>query len=483
MKKILFLIFLACCVFSCKKEHPEPYPTAPTAPVVVNPPASNNPVVAVSISVDQTHPGYPISPVFEGLSYETAILTKDPGVLSAGNKVLVQLIRNLGAGMLRVGGDTSDETEWTGTARSAATPDNVLTTSDIDRLAAFAKATGWPVLFGLNLGNNNAAAAASEAQYASKSLGSKLYSLQFGNEPDVYHLYALRTPDYGIVNYKQDWENYFSAIQALVPEAAFSGPDNSYNTDYADAFADSENKKARLVDAHYYLTGPASNPSITYKNLLAPNYWLNTYMQKIGYAALRNNLQYRITETNNVYGGGKQGVSDVFASALWALDLMWTIAEHNGQGINFHGGSGLFYSPITNDNGIITARPEYYAMLAFKYGSDNATIIPVITGTLQYSYSAYAANCGDNTSTITLINKEEKTDISFTVQVSKTVASVQVTRLMAPEIVSTTGTTFAGSSVNADGSFTPTAIEQPKVNDKSFVVRVLAGSAVVITVR
>ncbi len=56
-----------------------------------------------------------------------------------------------------------------------------------------------------------------------------------------------------------------------------------------------------------------------------------------------------MAECNTVSQGGKIGVSNVFASALWALDYMWSVALSNGVGVNFHGGSISKYAPIVVD--------------------------------------------------------------------------------------------------------------------------------------
>ena len=62
-------------------------------------------------------------------------------------------------------------------------------------------------------------------------------------------------------------------------------------------------------------------------------------------------------------------------------------------------------------------------------------------------------------------------------------ANMQVVRLQAPAINASSGTTFAGSAVNADGTFAPAKQTLYALNSKSFAVTVPAGSAVVITVQ
>jgi hypothetical protein len=47
-----------------------------------------------------------------------------------------------------------------------------------------------------------------------------------------------------------------------------------------------------------------------------------------------------MTEGNTCYRGGKPGVSDVFASALWSADYALLLASNNYSGVNLHGGTG-----------------------------------------------------------------------------------------------------------------------------------------------
>jgi hypothetical protein len=45
---------------------------------------------------------------------------------------------------------------------------------------------------------------------------------------------------------------------------------------------------------------------------------------------------FRIDEMNSVACGGKAGVSDTFASALWALDTVFAVARSGADGVNIH---------------------------------------------------------------------------------------------------------------------------------------------------
>lgn len=468
MRKLYPALLLLLILASCKKD-------APTVP---------QPVVdgiPVTVKLEQDKRGNPISPRFEGLSYETALLVNNPGFLNVNNTALIQLLKNLGPGILRIGGNTSDEVTWAGTERSPSTPANTLTISDINRLSAFAEASGWKVIFGLNLGNNDVAAASNEAVYAANSLKNNLYCLQFGNEPDVFNLYTYRPRSYNYDGFKADWEAYYSAIRAKLPNVELAGPDVAYNGDWIRSFAADEGSRVKLISGHHYNSGPASNANIDYKKILAPNYIFANFLQSLNTAANKSRIPFRITECNSVYGGGKPGVSNIFAASIWALDMMWQVAASNGEGVNFHGGDGLFYSPVSTNNG--TLGPVYYAMLAFKYGSKNGVMIPAtLTGNKDIKCNSYGAANSDGTYSLTLINKDER-DVSFLVNLTRSAATAKIERLLAPAITSLDDFSFSGTKVAADGTFSPLSAEQVTVSDRKFVVNVKAGSAAVVTIR
>ena len=468
MNKFWLVILLAIVLVSCHKEHTDPQKQF----------ISNDHTVNVTFNGSAN--GTVIPSTFEGFSFETSILAEDVNFLNANNKVLIQLMKNIGPGMLRMGGASSDLTTWSGSARTAGTPLDIVTTSDIDRLSAFSKATNWPVLFGLNLANNDTGLASNEAAYVHQSLGSSLYAFQSGNEPDAYGPYTHhRNPSYNFSDFLSEWRAYRAAVQKAVPGAEFAGPDIAFNTSWISSFTDNEGYNTKLQDGHYYETGPASDPGIDYHSILGYSYKLSNVIGSFKASTSKTQPPFRVTECNNVYGGGKPGVSDIFASALWALDSMWILADNGCQGINFHTGVGLCYSPVIHENGTFVAKPEYYAMLAFKYGSTNGRTVSTTIDDSQY---CSAHTCLVNGAySITLINKSTDKNYDFNIVADKSISAIQVSRLTAPAITSTADITFAGSKVNADGSFKPSTIENFTINKTSFVVHVPAASAAVVT--
>lgn len=466
---------LLVCFCACRKENSDA-----TRP-------AKSPATPVTVIIDQHLSGYPVSHLFQGLSYETGLLTDDPNYLNENNTVLIQLLKNLGRGVLRIGGNSSDEIDWGGDDAGIDTLHRKLTRADINRLASFAKAINWPVLFGLNLANNDPSSAADEAAYVHSQLRGNFYSFQTGNEPDFFCSNAHRAANYKYRDYQKEWERYYTTVKGKAPGASFAGPDvTPFNLRWLDEFAKNEHHRVNLIDGHYYNNGPASNPAIGLSDVLKANKDMAAYLQGLSVIASTHGLPYRISEGNSIWGQGKPGVSNVFASALWALDFMWSVAENHGQGVNFHGGGVRFvYTPINAANGVTTARPAYYAMLAFKYGATGGKLLApqLINRNAQDNYSVHSSISPDRSTSITLINKELEKDFVFTVQLSQAASMMSISRLSAPSVTSSTGISFAGSTVNDDGTFSPATTEEYPINQRTFTITIPAGSAAVVRVR
>src|SRR5207244_560191 len=82
-------------------------------------------------------------------------------------------------------------------------------------------------------------------------------------------------------------------------------------------------------------------------------------------------IPFRLDEANSVSCGGTPGISDTFASSLWALDYTVHTMAAGIAGINFHAhpSNCTGYSPVcatTTEElsaGTLHAQPEWYALL------------------------------------------------------------------------------------------------------------------------
>ncbi len=452
-------LLTVCCLFlflySCKKE---------------------GEVKTISLSLNPTQQRLALPKRFIGLSYEMTEITS-PSYFSPDNATLIQLIKNLGDGVLRIGASGVDRTYWTNSPRSSSSPDNSITTSDVDRFAAFDKQIDWPVIFGLNLADYSPGTAANEATYVSNKLGSSLMDFEIGNEPDTYEQVKYRSPGYNYSKFKVQFDAYVKAIRGVVPDAPVSGPDISHNTNWCTSFAADEKNTSKLLTAHHYGMNPYNGPSIG--ELLGSETSLEGLCQQLEAAASSNGMLYRIAECNSAYSGGVPGISNAYASALWGLDMMWTIVSHGGSGVNFHGGDNGVYTPIALVNGSYIARPLYYGMMAFEAGAQG-NIITVNSDTHGLNIKAYAAVAADSSLWLTVINKTAANSVTLQVNAGRTISKLDVQRLQGPGLNATDRITFAGGIIGQDGTFTASDIEHYLANENSFTLNLPSASAAVI---
>ncbi|MGB6974520.1 MAG: hypothetical protein WBD67_07545 [Terracidiphilus sp.] len=298
---------------------------------------------------------------FVGLSYEVQQLV-EPAFFSAQNVGLIREFRGLSSrGVLRLGGNTSEYGYWKPTADTPQPTGHnarevkgqpkdqfyAVTPEAVRNLAGFLRATGWTCIYGIGMGNNTPERAAAEAEFAAKALGDRLQYFQIGNEVDLFGSHLRDPKTWTAKTYIAQWLAMARAITAKVPGARFGMPDVasrvSWLTEIAAAWPSIKNPpNVTTLTHHYYFSGPATNPEVNIPNLLKPATMVKVqHTADIARAAAdQMHARVRMTEGNTCYRGGKPGVSDVFASALWSADYSLLLASNNYSGVNLHGGTG-----------------------------------------------------------------------------------------------------------------------------------------------
>jgi hypothetical protein len=310
------------------------------------------------LTLHPDQPGPTIPHNFVGLSYETQQLS-DPNYFSPSNTGLIAQLRALAPhGVLRLGGNTSDYGLWKPTPTSIAPPraareykvgdpppdlSYAVTPAAVHNLRAFLDATGWSCLYGINLGTNTPELAAAEAAYVAKTLGAKLEYFQIGNEADRFGS-TIRDPKlWTVETFLDEWTTFAQAILARVPNAKFGMPDIASNEKWFAAIGDrfaASPLRAHIacLSHHYYIGGPPSDPTMTVERILKTDPKVAKVASVVSETAAKLGTQWRMTEGNTCYRGGKPGVSDVFAASLWAADYMLQLASLGYAGVNLHGG-------------------------------------------------------------------------------------------------------------------------------------------------
>ena len=420
--------------------------------------------VPLHIDTSTSAAGRLISPDFIGLSYENMQL-EDPSFFSPRNTGLIEQFKSISPrGVLRLGGNTSEFSWWQSdpsqppperklVLKDGSRPQNTLyaiTPQTIRELDGFLQATGWTCIYGLNLGFGSPAADIPEARYVFATLGPRLQYFQIGNEVDQFIQYHLRdsstwTPDL----YLQQWLTIAQAVQEAIPDARFGLPDVASEVDWLTRIAElwpsvTHRPKVTTLSHHYYWSGPPSNPRATIPHLLQTDPAVAQKAALARQASATMGTAFRMTEGNTVYRGGKSGLSDVFASALWAADYLLSLMQLGYSGVNLHGGSGHaqavsvggtfvgeadmkdpnqphpkpFYTPIANRGTLAgsgvngTLSPDYLLEptgfgMKFVASFAGATMLPVDFNPGPVNAVAYAARTSDHTLLITILNKDQ----------------------------------------------------------------------------
>lgn len=326
---------------------------------------------------------------FLGLSYETPQLY-NPTYFASSNHALIDAFRAIAPrGVLRLGGSLSAYTRWQrdGASFGSVKEDQAIaaqrnwewklldpalsdaqtgeiTPRALHALRGFLDATGWRCIYSLNFGSGSIARAVDEADYVLRILGQRLLCFQLGNEPDFWAgNRLLRSDPYPFEQYWQESQAFVHAIRRRCSRAPFAGPDVAQNLDWMARFAERAHGDAQFASGHYYAMGPASDPAMNVERLLATsNLKFDQQMAAVATMTERTGMRFRLTEANSCFGGGKPGVSDSFASALWGADFLLSAASAGYLGVDLHGGGSGYYTPIAAELSGLKRRPLFDAM-------------------------------------------------------------------------------------------------------------------------
>ena len=426
--------------------------------------------VDLSIPREATGPRMPID--FVGLSYEVHQLA-DPTFFSTQNSGLIREVQALSpTGVLRLGGNTGEFAYWKPKPDSPE-PEHpqvrevvgepkahyyAVTPEAVSNLAEFLQATGWNCIYGIGMGTNTPARAAEESAFVAETLGDRLQYFQIGNEADLFDRHLRDPKTWSPKTYLEEWLSLSRAIAARVPTAKFGLPDVagkvSWLTEIADLLTSIRGPslqsppRVKTLTHHYYFGGPATNPEVNIPNLLKP-----ATMQKVqntanitSAAASKMGARVRMTEGNTCYRGGKPGVSDVFAAALWSADYSLLLASNDYSGVNLHGGTGKsvansvggslpgdalleakgetpeqiaahphpFYTPIGTFGSDYVLEPVAYG-LKFAGSFSGGTLLKTDFSTKLQSAgvnaTAYAAKVAGGQTSVIILNKDAVADV------------------------------------------------------------------------
>ena len=474
------------------------------------------------LSVTNTRESRPIADDFLGLALEYRAV---PGVAGSDdpaqvNPALLQLVRNLvpaGRPVLRIGGQSADRTWWPipGYKRPLGITYD-LTANWMASARALARAMNARLILGVGLEANRPRIDQVEAGELLKGIGRQyLDALEIGNEPELYTLvpwYLMihgapvpwysqfgtpvfaRPASYGFPSFTADFSN---ALRVL-PRVPIAGPDTGILS-WLDGFRRFLGRRSRVraVTWHDYglnqcVTDPASPQYPTVPNLLS-NMASRATVGDIGpdvAAAHQAGATFRIDEMGSISCNGRPGVSNTFASALWVMDALFTIAADGVDGVNLHtypnSVNGLFDFARSHGQLQATVHPLYYGALMFARAAPPGSRLLQIDSGPQTALRAWATLAPDHRIRVLLINDSLTLSALARVRTPVAPGPASLERLRAASPYATGGVTLGGQSF---GAVTTTGVLPDRPASQSvtphagtYAVTLPAGSAALLTV-
>jgi hypothetical protein len=506
------------------------------------------------VAPPEQQPGGRIDPHFVGLSIEWSLIERYMG--PAARPAFANLLANLGTGMLRIGGSSQDVMPF---EKNSANTLRIITPDDLDAIRATLDEVNtreghaapgrpaWGVVLGTAMSPPSASRPFVSPEHARTFVQEGVLPAFAGDLDEVAGVELGNEPD---LSYRADLDRYLTDLSTYAgPNVTGPLPVVAPNTsedilpwqsiddrsvptryfwdwpDILDTVAPQATTRAGAFGAwasdHFYPLArtcrnkPYRCPSIG--ALLSDEHLASLDYQVFEHArqAQARGLGYRLEETNTAAGRGADGVSNVAASAAYALDMMFHTAcpqppdepganlqcRTQGIGVNLHNaevraffapeeGNG-YYNAVNYDPspamGSPTAAPDYYALLFFAHvaqGSSGLRPVPV-TGLEAARVKAWRVQGEAGVRRLILLNKSDQ---PATVDVAVPTATATVDR-MTPFDPTGAGNTLAatqgridGRQVAADGTwpgFNPTT---ETVRGTRLPINLAPGEAAAVTI-
>jgi Glycosyl hydrolase family 79 C-terminal beta domain len=451
--------------------------------------------------------GPAIPPGFVGLSTEYWAIPKLAGENpQAENPAFAKLLANLAPGqrpVLRLGGDSTDWTWWpTPHVRAPLGIRYTLTSRWMQITGALIKATNARLILGINLEADSARLAGTEARALLGGLGRPaIAAFEIGNEPELYGSFGWyrtasgrevpgRPRSYDLPAFVRD----YSAFARSLPPLPLAGPSTGSPIwmGQLGQFLGDERRIGVATVHDYPLKHCTAASRVTIAQLLssASSEGLAASLAPEVSAAHHHHVPLRIDEMNSVSCGGERGVSDTYASALWALDTLFALARAGVDGVNIHAPprsiNEMFTVSQVNGAWQVSVHPNYYGMLMFAEATPAGSRLIQISGGSAPGLSAWATRGRDGRTRVVLINKDTQASRLVAVRAAAGSGPGTIELLRAPAIGATSGITLGGQSFGAQTrtgvlAGTP-AGETVKPGGGRYTFRLPAASAALLTV-
>ncbi len=203
-------------------------------------------------------------------------------------------------------------------------------------------------------------------------------------------------------------------------------------------------------------------------------------------------IPLRMDEANTVSCGGVAGISDTFASALWATGYITQAMAAGTAGINLQGNptNCVGYTPLCAPDptaltqGDLRAQPEWYALLLTRTLIGDRPLPTTISAEDSPNIVAAGFSGPGHSLTVVLCNNEPEgtSPLAVQLQVGSGMRAAQIQRLTDSSPSATSGVLLAGRAVVANGSWrSPQRAESVVAHAGTVAVELSPGSAALVT--
>jgi len=414
---------------------------------------------------------------FFGLSTEYWAMPRYERHMPIFNRVL-SLVRVPGEGplILRVGGDSADHTYWDPSGRRLPPHAFRLTPGWLRRAAAVVGNLNLRLILDLNLAADSPSMAAQSARAALTDLPQgSVVGFEIGNEPDLYgraprassvrrrhrrvHRRVVSGP-YTATDYVDAFRAYARELGTVAPAVPLLGPsvaNPAVDLSWVARVISGDRHLLGALSAHRYPLSACVDPGSplypTISRLLSE--FASAGMARTVMPAVRlahqAGLPFRLTELNSVTCGGLRGVSNSFATALWAPDALFELLRAGVDAVNVHIRADAVNAPFALGNSGLKARPLLYGLLLFArtLGPDAHVLAVHMRAARTLQLKIWAVKLAGGVLHVLLIDKGPRS-ASVELRLPAT-APATVERLLAPSVTATSGVTLAGQSLGRDG--------------------------------
>jgi hypothetical protein len=359
------------------KKHRRPKPPPP--PEVAFPPA-----LAAAPSLQVTMP-----PV--GVSFEYPTLALAMGSGSCPPPALTGELEKLGSPPIELGGVSQDAMFPEGAANppprgnwEGATV-YTLPATFWGRLRCLLETTREPLTVGLNmrtgLSESEQLTIAAARQAATAGL-----EFSLGNEPDLYDLPNYAALDQPLPGAEADAVGLYlrlaAEMAAPLEGTPTTGPELARPLDWQRELPHLlATERPHIVGVHMYPLSACSNPhAVTTAGLLSES--AAAAPQRLAWVVADANaagLPAILSEANSASCGGKSGVSDSPAAAVWAVRFVLSALKTGFREVRFHF-SGDPYDPFLVREGLLVARPLESALVALNQWLPSGSLLRTLPG-------------------------------------------------------------------------------------------------------